>query len=124
MTASTLGLLAGVASKSPLDVAQPSLRLTIRFASDAANAAWRGGASPTQLKRRKPIRPTTARRALSGRQAGSPSASSKSDAAVVQSHVARADPAASELARPLLMIFHGPHGYVSASWYANDTIPT
>ena len=24
----------------------------------------------------------------------------------------------------MLVIFHGPHGYVSASWYGDDTIPT
>ena len=39
-------------------------------------------------------------------------------------HVARADPASAALHAPLLMIFHGPHGYVSASWYEDDTIPT
>lgn len=39
-------------------------------------------------------------------------------------HVARADPAAKSLVGPLLAIFHGPHGYVSASWYASETIPT
>jgi len=42
----------------------------------------------------------------------------------VVGHVARADPAASELAQPLLILFSGPHGYVSASWYGEDTIPT
>jgi transcriptional regulator len=39
-------------------------------------------------------------------------------------HVARADPFARDLAGPLLFVFTGPHGYVSASWYASDTIPT
>ena len=39
-------------------------------------------------------------------------------------HVARADPVADSLQGPLLAIFHGPHGYVSASWYASETIPT
>ncbi|MBV9941785.1 MAG: FMN-binding negative transcriptional regulator [Solirubrobacterales bacterium] len=39
-------------------------------------------------------------------------------------HVARADPVAKSLGGPLLAIFHGPHGYVSASWYASETIPT
>jgi transcriptional regulator len=39
-------------------------------------------------------------------------------------HVACADPASRELDGPVLMIFHGPHGYVSASWYQDDTIPT
>jgi transcriptional regulator len=39
-------------------------------------------------------------------------------------HVARADPVAEALEGPLLLIFHGPHGYVSASWYESDTIPT
>jgi transcriptional regulator len=42
----------------------------------------------------------------------------------VVSHVAQADPVAQDLAGPLLAIFHGPHGYVSASWYGSDTIPT
>ena len=40
------------------------------------------------------------------------------------SHVACADPVAERLAGPLLMIFQGPRGYVSASWYGDDTIPT
>lgn len=39
-------------------------------------------------------------------------------------HVARADPASGDLDGPLLLIFHGPHGYVSASWYGEETIPT
>ena len=39
-------------------------------------------------------------------------------------HVARSDPVADSLDGPLLAIFHGPHGYVSASWYASETIPT
>jgi transcriptional regulator len=42
----------------------------------------------------------------------------------ILSHVARADPVAASLAGPLLAIFQGPHGYVSASWYASETIPT
>jgi transcriptional regulator len=45
------------------------------------------------------------------------------DLAIV-GHVARADPVADSLSGPLLAIFRGPHGYVSASWYANETIPT
>jgi transcriptional regulator len=39
-------------------------------------------------------------------------------------HVARADPASEALDGPVLLIFQGPHGYVSASWYGEDTIPT
>jgi transcriptional regulator len=39
-------------------------------------------------------------------------------------HVARADPFAGALAGPLLFVFHGPAGYVSASWYGEETIPT
>jgi transcriptional regulator len=46
------------------------------------------------------------------------------DGLVLLSHVAKADPASRSLGGPLLMIFHGPHGYVSASWYEDDTIPT
>ena len=43
---------------------------------------------------------------------------------VLLGHVARADPAFASLGGPVLLIFHGPHGYVSASWYADDRIPT
>jgi transcriptional regulator len=46
------------------------------------------------------------------------------DSLTILSHVARADPVALSLSGPLLAIFHGPHGYVSASWYGSDTIPT
>jgi transcriptional regulator len=46
------------------------------------------------------------------------------DGLVILGHVARPDPACEQLADPLLLIFHGPHGYVSASWYGEDTIPT
>jgi transcriptional regulator len=46
------------------------------------------------------------------------------DELVVLSHVARADPACAGLGGPVLMVFGGPSGYVSASWYASDTIPT
>ena len=42
----------------------------------------------------------------------------------VLGHVACADPVSEVLAEPVLLIFHGPHGYVSASWYGEDTIPT
>jgi transcriptional regulator len=42
----------------------------------------------------------------------------------VVGHVARADPVAEQLGGPLLLIFSGPHGYVSASWYDSETIPT
>jgi transcriptional regulator len=35
-----------------------------------------------------------------------------------------ADPVSRALDGPLLLIFHGPHGYVSASWYDDETIPT
>ena len=39
-------------------------------------------------------------------------------------HVARADPVSRALGGPVLIIVQGPHGYVSASWYEDDTIPT
>ena len=39
-------------------------------------------------------------------------------------HVARADPVAERLEGPLLAIFQGPHGYISASWYEAELIPT
>lgn len=43
---------------------------------------------------------------------------------VILGHVARPDPVSEALVEPLLLIFQGPHGYVSASWYESDTIPT
>jgi transcriptional regulator len=43
---------------------------------------------------------------------------------VLEGHVACADPVSRSLDGPVLLIFHGPHGYVSASWYGDDTIPT
>ena len=46
------------------------------------------------------------------------------DGLTILGHVACADPAVNGLGGPLLLIFHGPHGYVSASWYEDDTIPT
>jgi transcriptional regulator len=48
----------------------------------------------------------------------------EADGLAILSHVARADPASAALGGPVLMVFQGPHGYVSASWYAEDTIPT
>ncbi len=46
------------------------------------------------------------------------------DGLAILGHVACADPVAESLSGPLLVIFHGPHGYVSAGWYASETIPT
>jgi transcriptional regulator len=46
------------------------------------------------------------------------------DGLTILGHVARADPAADGLGGPLLLLFAGVRGYVSASWYASDTIPT
>jgi transcriptional regulator len=46
------------------------------------------------------------------------------DGLVVVGHVAREDPVSEALDDPVLLVFHGPHGYVSASWYGSDTIPT
>jgi transcriptional regulator len=48
----------------------------------------------------------------------------EADGLAILGHVARADPASQSLDGPLLLIFHGPHGYVSASWYTGDLIPT
>jgi transcriptional regulator len=48
----------------------------------------------------------------------------ESDGLEIVGHVARADPVCEALGGPVLLIFHGPHGYVSASWYASDRIPT
>jgi transcriptional regulator len=42
----------------------------------------------------------------------------------VLAHVARADPFASALDGPVLLVFAGVHGYISASWYESETIPT
>jgi transcriptional regulator len=46
------------------------------------------------------------------------------DGLVLLGHVACADPVSRALDQPVLLIFHGPHGYVSASWYGSDIIPT
>lgn len=46
------------------------------------------------------------------------------DGLSILSHVARADPFARALDGPLVAIFSGPHGYISASWYEDETIPT
>jgi transcriptional regulator len=46
------------------------------------------------------------------------------DGLAILTHVARADPVAERLGGPLLLLFYGPDGYVSASWYGEDTIPT
>jgi transcriptional regulator len=46
------------------------------------------------------------------------------DGLAILGHVACADPASRDLDGPLLLIFHGPHGYISAGWYPTDTIPT
>jgi len=46
------------------------------------------------------------------------------DGLSILGHVACLDPASRSLDGPVLLIFHGPHGYVSASWYADETIPT
>lgn len=47
-----------------------------------------------------------------------------SEGLAILGHVARADPVASALDGPVLALFQGPSGYVSASWYASETIPT
>jgi transcriptional regulator len=41
---------------------------------------------------------------------------------VVIGHVARPDPVCDRLDGPVLVMFQGPHGYVSASWYESETI--
>jgi transcriptional regulator len=43
---------------------------------------------------------------------------------VILSHLARADPVSERVDGPVLMVFQGAHGYVSASWYESETIPT
>jgi transcriptional regulator len=43
---------------------------------------------------------------------------------VILGHIARLDPVSEALDRSVLLIFHGPHGYVSASWYERDAVPT
>ena len=48
----------------------------------------------------------------------------RAEGLVLLGHVARADPVSEALDAPVLLIFHGPHGYVSASWYESETIPT
>jgi transcriptional regulator len=47
-----------------------------------------------------------------------------SDGLALLGHVALADPMAGALDGEVLAVFAGPRGYVSASWYASETIPT
>jgi hypothetical protein len=42
----------------------------------------------------------------------------------ILSHVAKTDPASAALDGPVLMMFHGPHGFVSASWYGDASLTT
>jgi transcriptional regulator len=46
------------------------------------------------------------------------------DGLAILGHVTCADPVADRLDGRVLVIFQGPHGYVSASWYEAETIPT
>jgi transcriptional regulator len=46
------------------------------------------------------------------------------DGLAILGHVAREDPFSAHLGERLLFVFSGPHGYVSASWYESETIPT
>lgn len=39
------------------------------------------------------------------------------DAVLIEGHWARANPQAAHAGRPVLLIVHGPHAYVSAGWY-------
>jgi transcriptional regulator len=48
----------------------------------------------------------------------------EADGLAILGHVACADPVSEALDGPLLLVFHGPHGYISASWYESETIPT
>jgi transcriptional regulator len=48
----------------------------------------------------------------------------EADGLSIIGHVARPDPVSEALDQRLLLIFSGPHGYVSASWYGDETIPT
>jgi transcriptional regulator len=48
----------------------------------------------------------------------------QADDLAIVGHVACPDPVAERLDGPVLLIFQGPHGYVSASWYESETIPT
>ena len=62
----------------------------------------------------------------SGAQAGHVPllAEERADGLVLRGHLAAANPQARH-AGPALAVFHGPHAYISASWYdADDTVPT
>ena len=51
-------------------------------------------------------------------------AEERADGLVLRGHLAAANPQTRH-AGPALAIFHGPHAYISASWYdADDTVPT
>jgi transcriptional regulator len=51
-------------------------------------------------------------------------ATERADGLVLRGHLAAANPQARH-GGPALAVFHGPHAYISASWYdADDTVPT
>lgn len=51
---------------------------------------------------------------------------SRGEHGVIQGHMAKANSQWKDLvSNPVLAIFHGPHAYISATWYqANNTVPT
>jgi transcriptional regulator len=48
----------------------------------------------------------------------------RSEGLAILGHVALADPVSERLGESILAVFQGPSGYVSASWYGSETIPT
>jgi transcriptional regulator len=45
---------------------------------------------------------------------------------ILHGHLAKANPQAKQLANleEVLVVFHGPHAYISSSWYTHENVPT
>jgi transcriptional regulator len=48
----------------------------------------------------------------------------RNDEHYLHAHMARANPQWKEFTDPLLIIFTGPHTYISSSWYDHVNVPT
>ena len=48
----------------------------------------------------------------------------KNGEAILHGHIAKANPQWKELQEEVLVIFQGPHAYISSSWYNHENVPT
>lgn len=48
----------------------------------------------------------------------------KNGVSILSGHIAKANPQWKELQEEVLVIFQGPHAYISSSWYNHENVPT